>query len=163
MIPDSQWREIFFLFLDYSKKEIEMYPRRGRDVLWKGGVEVIFVSFRNDRSHIRWKNNYRYLRTKLILWFVQREWKKSKAEILYLFKTNGYRNAVYANRSVGVPTDDYSFQQAFDISNRQILFPITVNDGVSFLYAFITVAVLPYWFTSLQRPLDFKKRARKNK
>lgn len=65
-------------------------------------------------------------------------------EILYLFKTNGYRNAVYANRSVGVPTDDYSLQQAFDISNRQILFPITVNDGVSFLYAFITVAVLPY-------------------
>lgn len=160
----------FFLFLDYSKKEVRnVSPRRGRDVSWKGEARrwsyfcLIFGTI--DLVDSSKRNNYDYLRTKFDSSNGDMEWKKSKANkrnLLYLFKTNGYRNAIYANRS-NVPTDDYSFQQAFDISSRQILFPITVNDGVSFLYAFITVAVLPYRFTSLQRPHDFKKRARKNK
>lgn len=168
-------RDFFSFFFFYSliiqRKRTEMYPHEGgtwRFMKRRGTTLKLFLSLifgTIDLVDSSKRNNYDYLRTKFDSSNGDMEWKKSKANkrnLLYLFKTNGYRNAIYANRS-NVPTDDYSFQQAFDISSRQILFPITVNDGVSFLYAFITVAVLPYRFTSLQRPHDFKKRARKNK
>lgn len=101
-------------------------------------VEVISVSFRNDRSHIRWKNNRYLINTLLSSNEICKESAKASEirDIISLQDKYGYRNAIYANRYV---SDDYSFQQAFDISNRQILFPIT---DVSFLYAFITVVVL---------------------
>ena len=167
-------RDFFFLFFFipwlFKERGQKCIPTKGtwRFMKRRGTTLKLFLSLifgTIDLIDSSKRNNYDYLRTKFDSSNGDMEWKKSKANkrnLLYLFKTNGYRNAIYANRS-NVPTDNYSFQQAFDISSRQILFPITVNDGVSFLYAFITVAVLPYRFTSLQRPHDFKKRARKNK
>lgn len=81
---ERERERFFFLFVDYSKKETEMYPRRGRDVLWKGGrTSKLFLSHFGTMDLVFVEKII--TKKKLILWFVQRdmEWKQSKANRKY--------------------------------------------------------------------------------